>query len=207
MKTQNSLIRSLTVIGLLSAATTQIHAQGTMYVSNLGETSYDGGPFDYGQNTAHALSVGFISGTNAGGYNLDSIQILMGNNAIGPGGFYVSIFTDNGGQPGTSLGSLSGSPSPYIAGTYTYTSSGIELSSLTPYWLVVSSDSPYFWEDTLSANYISNEGWSIVENGSSEQLQFGVNADPLGIDPVPEPGTLAFLGLEGLAVMLIRRRK
>jgi hypothetical protein len=206
MKTTYYSICFSMVIGVLFAVTPQLHAQGTLYLSNLGEASYNGGPFNDGENSIFSPSASFVTGANSGGYVLDSIQVLMGDSGIGPGSFNISIFSDNDGQPGSSLGSLSGSPSPYISGIYTYTSSGIALSSSTPYWILMTSDSPYIWEDTLSANYTSSDGWSEIPAISGQQLQFGINADPAGVNPVPEPQTLALMGLGAMA-FFFRRRK
>jgi hypothetical protein len=204
---------SLTLMSLLFIAASCFvsplvaQSQGTLYVSNLGETSYNGGPFDYGETTTYGLSAGFVTGSNSTGYTLDSIQLLMGNSELGPGTFNVAIYSDDNGQLGTSLGFLSGSPSPYTEGTYTYTSTGIELSASTAYLLVVSSDSPYIWYDTTSPNYQSSDGWSEIEGTDGRQLQFGIDADPLAISSVPEPSVISLAGISGLiAVFLFRKR-
>jgi hypothetical protein len=191
------------VASLLFITTAQLHAQDNLYLSNLGDTSGNGTiPVSDEASDVNWLSAGFVTGTNPGGYILDSVQVLMDNSQLGPGHFNISIYTNGGDQPGASLVALSGSPSPYIAGTYAYTSSDIALSPSTSYWIVIN---PFLmsdgWDFTVSADSSSIDGWSNTgisyassDQGSSwddlsgEFLQFSVNADP-----VPEPSVVVLL--------------
>lgn len=184
--------RVLQITGMVVAMTVRLCAQGNLYLSNLGEPSYDGGPFNDGETVDpfQSLSAGFVTGVNSGGYVLDSVQVLMGGTELGPGSFNISIYNDNNGQSGTSLGQLTGSPTPYIAGTYAYISSGISLSASTSYWIVMSTtiSQSYIWEDTISPNYESSDGWSDIASPSGQQLKFAVSAIS-----VPESSAWALL--------------
>jgi len=183
--------RILPITGLIIASAFQLCAQGNLYLSNLGVSSPNDGPFN-GEipSSLHPLSAGFITGADSAGYILDSIQVLMGNSQLGPGIFNISIYADYDGQPGLSLGSLSGSPTPYIGGTYAYTSAGIDLASSTPYWIVMTAmnSGSYNWAYTTSTDYESSDGWSDIESPSGQQLKFAVSATS-----VPESSAWALL--------------
>lgn len=110
-----------------------VYAQGTLYLSNLGVPS--GGSNAIGSDSW--LAAPFLTGTNSGGYDLNSIQLLMDAASGSPSGFRVSLYSDNSssGSPESSLGSLSGSD-PASGGIFTYTTSGLSLSPSTWYYKV-----------------------------------------------------------------------
>jgi hypothetical protein len=184
-------------------------SQGTLYLSNLGES---GTGFSVGGGNQS-----FETGVASNGYVLNSVTLLMGEWLGNASNFNVSIYSDNSGQAGTLLGALNGNNDPETAGQYIYTASGIILNSTTPYWIVASCDtgSPvppfppggYAWQITHSPNYVSASGWSIDTSGNSSSagsgllLQFSVNATP-----VPEPDSFIFWGL-GIAAILLRHKK
>src|SRR5439155_9744805 len=102
-------------------------AQGTVYISNLGETRVGSGAV----GSDFWLAQPFISGTNSTGYTLNSVQLLM-NAAVGsPSGFTASIYS-SAGAPGNSLGVLAG-PDPLAGGLFSYTPPGLMLSASTKY--------------------------------------------------------------------------
>jgi hypothetical protein len=181
-----------------------VQAQGSINVSNLGETSAGGLAVGLGE----ALAQPFQTGAASTGYELNSIQLLMGPTDTPVGGFYLSLYSDNNGSPGNNLGNLSGSDNPASSGVYTYTATGIILSPATAYWIVaadqfvINPGCMYWWEISSSVNYTSqNDGWSFptsppygliftsslsqpIEGNGVAPLQFAVNASP-----VPEPGS------------------
>ena len=59
------------IVGLLSVQT--VEAQGTTYLSNLGQTS--AGSSSVGDDSW--IAIGFKTGTNGAGYTLDFIQLRM----------------------------------------------------------------------------------------------------------------------------------
>ena len=113
------LIVILPIIGLF--AVQRISAQGTLYVSNLGQGPT--GSTAIGSDSWIAQV--FVIGTNSGGYALNSIQLLMNPASGNPTDFSVSIYSSL--SPIYDLGSLSGS-GPAAGGIFTYTASGITLS-------------------------------------------------------------------------------
>ena len=143
------------VIGLLLPPATE--AQGVLYISNLGQPAT--GSAAIGSNSWVAQT--FISGTNAGGYVLNSIQLLMDVPSGTPSGFTVSVYSKTGDphslhipgdSPQSSLGSLAGSE-PATGGILNYASSGIVLSPSTFYFVVLTAatstnDGSYTWSAT-----------------------------------------------------------
>jgi hypothetical protein len=193
-----------------------VQAQGTLYVSNLGQPSSGSAPVASDQWLADV----FGTGTNSGGYELNSIQLLMNAASNSPSGFTVSIFNDNGpgGVPGSSLGSLSGSANPSAAGIYTYTASGLNLQPSTRYMLVLWATTPltsgsYNWSVPYPSGSSSIESWRIYGAYSSSDnglswgetrwiLQYGIYATA-----VPEPSALALAGLGVLSLSFWRRKQ
>ena len=128
---------TIVLIGLLIRQS--IMAQGTVYLSNLGQISAGNNPI--GSNSWFAAE--FITGSNPGGYSLDSVQLGMANASGNPGGFNVAVYTDNGisgARPGGNIGTLTGSLDPLTAGNYTYTpASSLVLSPSTDYFIVLTA--------------------------------------------------------------------
>jgi hypothetical protein len=115
-----------------------MQAQGTVYVSNLGQTST--GSEAIGSNFWMAAL--FYTGGNANGYSLDSIQLAMTDISGNPSDFTAMIYNEANNPaailPGSSLGTLSGSDNPSTAGIYTYTpAASLILSPGTPYFIVL----------------------------------------------------------------------
>ncbi len=104
---------------LLTQQITQ--AQGTIYLSNLGQPS--AGSLAVGSDSWVAAM--FQTGANAGGYVLNSVQLGMADASGNPSGFTVMIYANIvppiGIFPGNSLGTLTDSLNPVTSGIYTYT--------------------------------------------------------------------------------------
>ena len=85
--------------------------------------------------------------------------------AVGP--FMLSLYSNAGSTPGTSLASLYGNSYPTNNGVYTYTNtSPVELAAGTNYWLVAASPatdlgSSYMWSDTYSASLDAGSLWTL----------------------------------------------
>jgi hypothetical protein len=100
-----------------------------------------------------------------------------------PGPFVLSLYSNAGGVPGTSVATLYGNSYPTNNGVYTYTnSSSVELAAGSNYWLVAASPatdlaSPYMWADTYSTNLDAGSLWTlgVTENydGSNWNLNSG----------------------------------
>jgi hypothetical protein len=191
-------------------------AQGTTYLSNLGETST--GSSAVGSDSWLAAS--FFPGTNSTGYVLDSIQLSM-NEATGtPSGFTVMLYSVALGSsyPGARLATLSGSPSPSTAGIYTYGAPANVILRFVGCFIVVTAGTPvtsgaYEWSLPNISDYNPIDGWGIPSSTqflsaadgshwnptSGTQPQFAINATP-----VPEPGTLGLIAFGGLCLIWLK---
>jgi len=152
----------------------------------------------------------FTTDASATSFTLSSVPIYI-YDTVSPGSpFSVQVFSNVAGAPGSALGTLSGNSAPPIAGTYTYTATGISLNSSTSYWVVaeLTGGSTYRWASTTDA---ATGTWTIVpdvlissDSGtvwtapltSPGSMQYDVVAEA-----VPEPSTYAMLGL-GIPAML-----
>jgi hypothetical protein len=196
-------------------------AQGTLYVSNLGRPS--AGSIRIGSDSWGAAF--FRTGTNSGGYTLNSVQLLMGPELGNPSGLVVSIYTYSFRFPGTSIGSLTG-VDPIGGGIYSYSTVGIPLTASTDYFLVVTSLTPsaqgsFNWNTTTNASFDSDNGWKIGFGGTglvylrsldginwsglgslTETTQFGINATRI---PEPSAFAISVVGLAGLALRCSKR--
>jgi len=195
-----------------------IQAQGTTYLSNLGNAST--GSSAVGSDSW--LAAAFHPGNSSGGYILDSVQIAMAGASGAPTGFTVMLYA--GFFPGSRLASLSGSPNPSTAGVYDYTpATSLILAQGTYYNVVLTAGTPvangaYEWSTALNAfnasdgwagyyagasfNYRSSDGLSWYGSTSAQGLfQYAINATP-----VPEPAISCLFLLGGLAFLWIRRK-
>jgi hypothetical protein len=197
------------VAGLVAPLLTQ--AQGTLFASNLGQPS--GGSAAIGSDSW--LAQRFITGTNAGGYVLNSAQLLMEVASGSPNGFTVSLYSNSGSGPASNLGSLSGSD-PSTGGIFTYATSGIMLSPSALYFVVATAATPtaqgaYNWsaanESAITDGWFIPVGYNYSADGLSWQLsrqytfQMSIYATA-----IPEPAALVLAGL-GLAALSFCRRK
>lgn len=209
---------SITLVSQLFALS--LAAQGTLYLSNIGESTSDSFPIASDSWAAAA----FQTGENyPGGYLLNSIQLLMGGGSGSPSGFSISIYVPNRTElRGTLIGSLNG-VNPSSSGVFAFTPvSEIHLLPLFSYEVVATADTSstegfYAWNRTTSHNYstanwpgsygssVSIDGTSWTSTTPSYLFQFAVYATPL---PVPEPSCPSLLGLGGflLAGYIARSR-
>jgi hypothetical protein len=211
-------IRTCTSNGILVLAMTLIapqitQAQGTTYLSNLGQAS--AGSHAAGSDSWWAE--GFVTGTNSSGYVLNSVQLQMKTATGSPDGFTVSIYNYNYNPsignyyfPGNSIGTLSSSLNPVTAGTYTYDASGITLSPNLLYFIVVTAATPkatgsFNWSYSNSIGQ-SSGGWEFdtyLYFFSGDGLNWGysratVSQFSITATPVPEPSAWALLAVSGL---------
>jgi PEP-CTERM motif len=197
----------LTAVALFTAQLAP--AQGTLYLSNLGQTPV--GSAVVGSDAWIAQD--FRTGTNSGGYTLNSIQLLLGAASGTPSGFSVSVYNSLGGSPGSNLGSLGGAD-PSAGGIFSYATSGITLSSSTFYFVVLTAATPaangsYNWSFVNPSSYDSNDGWLMNHiyytstDGSTWPVFSRGHFFQLAVDAsaIPEPAiySLVGLGLVGLS--------
>jgi hypothetical protein len=195
-------------------------AQGTLYFSNLGQTS--SGSASVGSDSWLAGS--FETGTNADGYLLDSVELALADASGSPSNFTVMVYNLRsiaGVTPGSSLGTLNGSLDPVTAGVYTYSpASSLTLLPNTMYFIVTTAgtavaNGAYEWSFTSTAINGGSGGWVGTANLQSsstgvfpywqqlpgEYAQFAIYATP-----IPEPSTLGLLVLGGFLLVRCRRK-
>ena len=161
MKNTITLIILASALARFSPQSAQ--AQGTLYFSNLGQASTGTAPV----GNDSWLAADIQTGTNAGGYQLNSIRLALADAVGNPSGFTAMLYTQfgvKGPMPGSSLGTLSGSLHPVTGGIYTYSpTSNLSLSPHTIYWVVLTAGTPvangaYEWSFT-SIPVGGSSGW------------------------------------------------
>jgi hypothetical protein len=98
-------------------------------------------------------------GTDANEYDLTTVELLLANPVSGSA--TLSIYTDDGLQPGSLVGMLT-PPASYSStlATTTFTASGIALAASSTYWVVLRADSGQF-----------NWAWTNDNTGSGAGFQ------------------------------------
>jgi hypothetical protein len=204
----------ISILGL-TISTQLVSAQGTLYVSNLDQTPT--GSMAVGSDSW--LAQPFVTGRNVGGYDLDSIQLLMDAASGTPSDFSVSIYDANLNMfaPQNSLGSLSGSINPSTGGIFTYTASDIMLLPSYLYFVVVTATTPiatgdYNWSAAGSAGDLRQWGIKPDYYSSTDGLSWGYstpNAFQMAVyaTTVPEPATGALFGISLACFGFLRLRQ
>jgi hypothetical protein len=212
-------MKQITVNGLivllhgLSLQITQ--AQGTTYLSNLGYNSTG----SVAVRSDSWFAADFITGTNASGYTLNSIQLAMSDSTGDPSGITVMLYANDGNSaganPGSNLGILNGSLNPVANGLYTYTTlSDLSLLPRTDYFIVLAAgtmvaNGAYQWSvtGTPSPGYTSDHwGGEITFAYSSDGLNWNYTSGiygqfALNATPVPEPSDKMLLGFGGILLL------
>lgn len=213
---KKTIINGILAFTITSLAPQIIQAQGTVYLSNLGQAS--GSSVAVGSNSW--LAAIFFTGTNAGGYVLNSIQLVMTDASGSPSGFTVMLYTSEAIAPipQTNLGTLDGSADPVTVGTYTYTDdSNLILPPHTPYFIVLTAgtavaNGSYYWSLANALSYNSSDDWFHVagydssSNGSTWLNNSGAPQFAVTATPVPEPSTLCLFALGGLGFLWHHRK-
>ncbi len=203
---------------LLVAASLQTHAQGTLLYDQQSTNS----PINpIGNEDADGLNIqtapltqSFIPTLSAIGFVQFEFEDVPGNGNNGAT-VYVNLWT---GSPNTNSATLIGSTTPVympngfvnsglgVAGvTNFYFSTLISLTTGQTYYLqpvVQSGDNPW---DIVSLTYDAYSSGQLFANGSP----FAHTIDMWfreGIDSVPEPSTLAVIGLSGILAYAFKRR-
>ena len=166
----------------------------------------------------------FTTGSFGGGYNLDDIRmsvvsVSLDATASKPGGkFVVQLWSDSVGTPGSILETLT-QGTPVSPGIKAFGSSkGTLLNSNTRYWVSVTvqggNDLSVSLEQTNLKTEISTPvGWTIGDSnfslvdGTPKIDDACVPYLKITAVPVPEPSSVALLGLTGAGLMFLARRR
>lgn len=192
-------------------------AQATVALSNL-EVSV---PAEIETGALDWIGKEFTTGSGAAGWGLETVSFQARPIANGSqAGFYLDLFSDSAGVPGSRLARLTGAnPTGNGLVEYTYTApANTKLSANKKYWLVTSGvdtyPADYFLGTRASGDtgYTGLPGWSCGAGltGSPDQgadwysfpnernPMFQLNVGPA--DPVPEPGQWALMGVTALGI-------
>jgi len=180
--------RSFCLLALLGQAIRTLPARATTYLSNTGT------PFEGTGVGTNWIAQSFETGTNSGGYILNSITTSMMGIDGSPTGFALSVFSRKGVFPSSSLEVLTGSSDPSVYGAqYTYTSTGLLLQPSTIYWLVASATTPYyFWPATHAQDYTSPDGW-FLDTTNFSRAMFDPVKHTWSLNSATTYGTLDFI--------------
>lgn len=150
--------------------------------------------------------VSFTTGNN----NTTLLTIALDILTPATSSFQVDVYDNSSLTPGNFLGNLSGSTT--ANSICTYTTSGINLSANTTYWLVMSDPAGSDIGMVYNPTSTSTDGWTtgpLVFNPGDTWRQFGQGWVPLmEFNAVPEPSTmaLAIMGLGGLIICLFKKK-
>ena len=203
---------AIAVAMLLGHAATA--APDALYDSINGSTAFDSD----GANNSTWLANQF--NTDAASYDLNSV--VLNFSAAPLGTIAVGIYSDNSGEPGSNLGTLT-NPGSFAAGSNTFSATGIStLASASSFWVVLrgvgastanwlyTSDTPTGVGSSTNTNFSTTAGasWAGVSTGTPYMMT--VNATAASAVPEIDPasfGSALSLVLGSLAILERRRRQ
>jgi len=195
-------------------------SSAAVIVANTGGTNNAGG-----QGSTLLLGAGFLSPTVA--TTITSVVLPLDVNNANPdsGAVGLSLYSNNGGVPGTLLSALGSSAVPSAAplANYLFTPGApVNLAASTQYWLVLSCACPSTnnnWlatsaivvaglvgADVTPSAFFSADGGTAWGNVTDRTFVFTVNGDVTTAGNVPEPSTFA-LTLGAAALLYFKGRR
>jgi hypothetical protein len=177
-------------------------AQETTYLDNTSQPVTGTRGFNLTQTGAQ-----FLTGTNAGGYVLNSLQLLFADASGNPEISYLrcDLLSDYFNLPSVILTAFIPNDNPTTAGLHTFvplqpSAPSVILAANTDYWLFFyphggSSLGYYRYNFTDSVNSTSIDGWRVTGETFSpfSPGQTGLPMFSLNATAIPEPSTLALL--------------
>jgi hypothetical protein len=200
----------ITIIGCMAGmfAPQLTSAQGRVtFLDNTGQTVAGNNGVGLG-GAGSRIDVQFQTGTNAGGYTLNSISFLMANANNNTGAAQIGVLAD---EYGASLFlPFIASPGPTNAGLYTYLVPSVTLAANTDYWLMFNNKGigPFQWSYASTTAAATVDGWSITGNtGPVGTTPVGIPMFAINATAVPEPSSVALLVIGTLVVLSWTRQR
>jgi hypothetical protein len=140
----------------------------------------------------------FHTGTNAGGYRIDGLQLLFADAQGEPGDprFRILLLEDYFNSAGPIISYFLPTDNPTNAGLHAVLPDRLtELQANTDYWLLwhrygFTSAGSHIWSFTDSANSASIDGWRVTGEIFMPG-QIGIPLFSVNATAIPEPSTLA----------------
>jgi hypothetical protein len=193
-----------------------------IYISNEGQSS--AGSHAVGSDSW--LATGFSTGSNVGGYFLNSVSLEMVNASGHPNGFAAMVYSAAGTanfSPGSKISGLTGSTNPLTSGIYDYSPvPNLFLLPNTAYFIVLTSETSlasgaYESSYAGSFSYILAGGWQAPlgtfavdnyqsSNGSTWNYLGGPTQFSITALPIPESSASWLLLLGGGICIYVRKR-
>jgi len=213
---------SLGVVGFVLAICGPAHADTVTLFSNFGPgTTFEPTNYFFGftpENDEdvppgrHTPAMPFVAGSDA---SLDSVTVaLRFEHLIGPGTLEVSLYGSDGSVPGALLERFART-SPYVADAALSFASALHPTLLAgnTYWLSLGTtgeaEGAWFFSPDAPGNFLIAAEFpsGIWRNRTAAHLGAFRVAGMADAAPVPEPGTIALLGIGLAGVFRARQRR
>ena len=170
-----------------------------------------GGAFWYGGGTfSEREGSGFTTDANI--YIVDSVELTLTYNLGNVSDLTVSLYSDAGGTPGSSLGTFS-NPANISQGGALFTATGFTLAPDTTYWIVAepsgSATVDFEWWNSLTPGLFGHSEFNLNANAWGSWSTGTVDNDPSLVvygTSVPEPSAIALFGFGAIAFGFLLRR-